>query len=352
MRFIPYFLIEPGMLLGEPLLSADGRLLLGAGQMIKQTHLSAIKSMNYPGVFIQDNFKTLESDEKIQSELCQSIVSAIEKFSYITNSDETEIKKNETGLRKFVESSVSRRDILVNAGYLKSFDERTFRHSVDVAAMSYTVGVSLNLPAVSLADLLVGAILHDIGKLYIPKDLLNKNGRLTDSEYEKVKTHPVMGYEYLNTYFKINSGALLGVLQHHERFNGTGYPQKLSGKQISYVGKIIAVADNYDAMTSDRPHREALQNNEVMEYIMGGAGSLFDPKFAVAFTRSIAAYPLGTLVRLSNGLSGVVVRNYGDCNTRPKIKIIDIETSRQFGYIDLKNDSDTINITITKVLKR
>jgi len=142
----------------------------------------------------------------------------------------------------------------------------------------------------------------------------------------------------------------MGVLQHHERYDGSGYPEGISGKKITQFGRVIAIADVYDAMTSDRPYRVAMMPSEVMEYLMGGAGTLFDPDMVYLFTRKVAAYPLGTCVLLSNGLTAIVVENYEDCCTRPKVKVVCSYEAVPI-YFDLKNDRRISNLTITGVVK-
>jgi HD-GYP domain-containing protein (c-di-GMP phosphodiesterase class II) len=122
---------------------------------------------------------------------------------------------------------------------------------------------------------------------------------------------------------------------------------------ISTFGRLIAVSDVFDALTSDRPYRSALLPSEAMEYVMGGAGSLFDPEFVFLFTRKVAAYPLGTCVKLSNGETGIVVENYEDCCMRPKIRLISKigENLDEKAYLDLKNDRNTRNIIITEIVR-
>jgi HD-GYP domain-containing protein (c-di-GMP phosphodiesterase class II) len=193
-------------------------------------------------------------------------------------------------------------------------------------------------------------MLHDIGKVFIPKEILNKPGRLSDEEFEAIKSHSVKGHEYLKKFFDMPASSSSGVLQHHERFNGSGYPAGIKGNKITPFGKIIAIADVYDALTSKRAYRDAIDPSEAIEYIMGGCGSLFDPALVDIFLKKIAPYPIGTCVSLSNGMTGLVSENYSDCCLRPKVKIIkhgNIEVEPYF--IDLKSDMSTLNITVTGI---
>jgi HD-GYP domain-containing protein (c-di-GMP phosphodiesterase class II) len=160
----------------------------------------------------------------------------------------------------------------------------------------------------------------------------------------------VLGYEYLIKHFDIPPKAHFGALQHHERYDGTGYPFALKGNEISEIGRIIAIADVYDALISDRPYRRALLPSDAMEYIMGGSSTMFDPLYVSKFTRKVAAFPLGTIVVLSDGTRGIVVKNYEDCCTRPCIRVISgNNTPEDTQYIDLRDDYATTNLTIVEI---
>ncbi len=213
------------------------------------------------------------------------------------------------------------------------------------------MGVALDLNRNDLNNLGMGAILHDIGKVFIDKKCLNKKGRLTDEEFAEMKKHPIEGYRYIRANFNIPVQASMGVLQHHEKYDGTGYPVQKAGDDISLFGRIIAIADVYDAITSDRPYRKGILPSKAMEYIMGGAGYHFDFELVSIFVKKVAAYPLGTCVKLSNGLMGIVVENFADTSMRPKIRVIEKDKDQEARYINLKEDFKTNNLTIVEVVE-
>jgi len=193
----------------------------------------------------------------------------------------------------------------------------------------------------------MAALMHDVGKIFIPKEIINKRSKLTKEEFELIKKHPIKGYKMLKNSNSFPYHSCIGILHHHERFNGTGYPTGLSGEEISLLGRIITVSDVYDALTSDRPYRKALFPSEAVEYIMGGCGTLFDPKISNAFVKIIAPYPVGVSVKLSNNKSGIVVKNYPDFCLRPVVKILfHGNTPVEPYFIDLKNDSNARDIVI------
>jgi hypothetical protein len=142
----------------------------------------------------------------------------------------------------------------------------------------------------------------------------------------------------------------IGILQHHERYDGTGYPNQTTGEQISLFGRIISIADVYDALTSRRPYRNALTPAVAIEYIMGGSGTLFDPSLTSQFLKRVSPYPIGTCVTLSNNKTGIVTENHIDCCLRPKVKIF-IHGSEKVNpyYIDMRNDRDVLDVVITGI---
>ena len=138
-------------------------------------------------------------------------------------------------------------------------------------------------------------------------------------------------------------------MQHHEKYDGTGYPYGLKGREISLFGRILTIADIYDALISDRPYRQGILPSEAMEYIMGGGGTYFDPEISIVFVKKLALYPVGTCVELSNGMIGIVCQNYEGYSIRPDIKVFQNKDRKIKPFI-LKLQKQ-INITITSVVK-
>jgi len=228
------------------------------------------------------------------------------------------------------------------------FDNYTYAHSVNVAILALTIGISLELSKPKLSELGFAALIHDIGKMLIDQDIINKTKALTELEYKEIMKHPALGCEYAKETFDISPTIFDAILDHHEKYGGGGYPNNKFGEDISLYGRIIALADVYDAISSDRPHRKALSPSESMEYIMGNAGSHFDPMLASIFIRKIAPYPVGTTVRLSNGLTGIVVKNHESLSMRPVIRVIKVFDQDILPFeLDLGHDRRWLNVTIT-----
>ena len=353
MRFVPAACLKSGMILGQDLYGNKNELLLSEGQVLTDSEVERIRILKYQGAYIIDVFsQDISSHGLISSSLKNNTVRAIkEVFNQVKSDDTTGPIPSISGIKLLINDIVdeitTNQNASVNMLDLKVFDDYTYYHCVNVAALSIVVGAASGLTKTDLYQLGLGSLLHDIGKVFVPKDLLEKKGKLSDEEFQEIQKHSLYGSEYLRNKWEIPIESNLVVLSHHEKYDGTGYPYKLGKDKISTFGKIAAVADVYDALTSDRPYRKAMPPSEAMEYVMGGSGTLFDPKVVSMFTRKVAPYPIGTCVMLSNGLTGIVIENYDNCGMRPKIRIIS-ESHRNEIY-DLYNDFSLLNVTITAI---
>ncbi len=228
------------------------------------------------------------------------------------------------------EAAVALRDMCAADAY-------TFQHSIDVTALGMFLGAHVFAadgwsPATTVGGqsqmderLLVlgmGLLLHDIGKLIIPTPIIQKPGPLTRAERELIEYHPQAGFDLLQ------SGAWSPlvkavVLRHHERWDGSGYPDGLRGKEIHPMARIAAVADVYDAVTSERPYAPAKAAHEGMRIITAGAGTLFDPRVADVFSRIVAPFSPGVEIRLHDGRRALVVEVAPDQPARPLVRVLD-----------------------------
>lgn len=213
-------------------------------------------------------------------------------------------------------------DAIMNLMDIKSFDDYTFTHNINVATISLFIGEALGLSRDELNELGTGCLLHDVGKINIPKDILNKNGKLTDREFAIMKSHPEIGYQILQKSKNITERSRKVSLEHHEKFDGSGYPNRISKEQISYFGRICAVADVYDALTTDRPYRVAMQPYEAIKILVAGIDKHFDPHILNTFIRKFSIYPSGSLVKLNNRSIALVIRNNPQAVIRPVLKIL------------------------------
>lgn len=184
------------------------------------------------------------------------------------------------------------------------------------------MGMAYGYDAEELLTLSMGALLHDIGKTLIPDEILLKEGPLDNEEYEQMKQHAEEGYRLLKDMPNIPLLTAHCAFQHHERLDGSGYPRGICGDDIHEYAKWIAIADSYDAMTTNRVYRKAMLPHEAMEVIYGGAGSLYEQKMVEVFRDKIALYPIGITVRLNTGEVGVVVDLNKTNVKRPIVRIL------------------------------
>jgi len=253
-------------------------------------------------------------------------------------------------VHNIVDEVAHNRDIMVNIIDIRAYDDYTYSHSLNVAVLSVVMGTMLGLNRKQLHDLTMGALLHDTGKMFIKKEILNKPARLTPEEFEEIKTHSERGYRYLCDQLEIPENARIVALQHHEQFSGKGYPAGLANTDIHLYGRICCVADVYDALTSDRPYRKSMLPSDAIEYIMSGYSTQFDPLVVDALAKKIAPYPVGTYVRLSTGQTAIVVQNYLETGLRPRVKLI-VNGEPTEDYIDLAHDMSMLNVTISGIVE-
>lgn len=355
MLYIPTDLLKPNMVLAKDinlLITEDFSLpLLRKGQVLNSLFIKKIKFHNVSGVYIESEVSNdIKVDDIINEKLKATVLYDIKKNfnQFKTNRGEvnTYIVDNIAKLAKsLVLDILSNDEILINLIDLKSYDDYTYRHSLCVAILSITTGISLKLNEYMLTELATSALLHDLGKMTIPIDIINKPDLLTPEEYDIVKQHPTIAVNVLKEKNLVSKAVLDGIESHHEKFDGSGYPNKLKGDDIPLYGKILAIADVYDALTSTRSYRRACFPNEAIEYVMGCADVHFDYEILQAFLKNIAAYPVGTFVSLSDGNIAVVVKNVQTNALRPIVRIIypDGTTSKN---INLANDLKYASLTI------
>ena len=210
---------------------------------------------------------------------------------------------------------------LVSLARLKSHDDYTYMHSVAVAALMVALAKQLGQDEAQARQAAEAGMLHDLGKALMPVDVLNKPGKLTDDEFTTIKTHPERGYDLLLTGRGVDAMVLDVCLHHHEKMDGSGYPHRLQGEQISLLARMGSVCDVYDAITSNRPYKKGWDPAESITRMAAWSKGHFDESVFRAFVTSLGIYPVGSLVRLRSGLLAVVTQQTPAKLTAPEVKV-------------------------------
>ncbi|WP_379162741.1 HD-GYP domain-containing protein [Paenibacillus sp. sgz5001063] len=316
-----------GKKIKNDLINAYGVTVIPADSILNAEHLELIRKQK---ISVLDIIFEAEKGQKPSSkELAYNVVNVsrdlFESFRVSRKVPLTDIRKEVVPV---VQEISLNPDIFAMFSAIQGKDDYTYQHNIGVGVLSTLIGRWLNMSEAELSVLSLAATLHDIGKLKIPSEILNKPGKLTPDEYELVKKHTILGYEMLKETTGANSHITLTALQHHERNDGRGYPLGLKEEQIDFYSKIVAVADIFHAMSSRRPYHEPVPFHTIVDQMRRGSFGALDPNIVSVFLENIVKRTVGREVVLTDGRVGeIVYLNPHDIGT-PLVKIDD-------EYIDL-----------------
>lgn len=358
MRYITYSKIKEGMVLARPFYGNKFEVLLGEGITLSASLIQRISNLGYPGAYIEDELSAgIKAEGVIPGELRINIIKEAKQIlqqverSELQQSGKKATKERQSKLiMQVIEALIANPRRIVDMIDLKPYDDYVYYHAANVVILSLLVGVEMGIAGTQLFELGMASLLYDVGSIFVPKSILNKPGKLTPEEFGIIKSHSQMGFEYLRENFDISIEACMGALQHHENYNGTGYPNKLKKDKISIYGRIIAITDVYDALTSRRPFREIVFPPSAMDFMDASCGTMFDPDILDALKRVVSMYPAGFCVELDSGARGIVVENYPGDTARPKLKIIGNISSPPV-YVDLHADEAYSDTGISEIIE-
>ncbi len=332
MRYVRSEHLEKGMVLVYTLYDNNEKILLKANRKLTQAYINRIQQLDIMGLYVFEDDEITEHTPTISEQTRLKAIKSLKRLNiddciYIANNIVEEIRESES--------------MIVETINLSTYDNYTYTHSVNVDILSVILGVACGMTDDDLKKLSQAALLHDIGKTCVPIEIINKPGRLTEEEFAEVKNHPRYGYNMLKDNYDISSVTRNAILSHHENEDGSGYPRNLTSENIHLFAKIIHIADVYDALTTKRVYKDAMNPADALEYLMSQTGSMFDKDLVSTFMEYVAPYPLGVQVELSTGHKAMVVKNNRSMLSRPIVR------TEGGAIIDLL---EHIDITITKLL--
>ncbi len=355
MRLVNIKYVEEGSVLARPIRNSSGNVLLGEGVALNRNYLSKLGLLGYDILFVKDErFADIEFNPVISDktrEAAYNIVRSVTTSIEENDGFQIDVDSVKNTVLNIINDLLFSFDVLSNLSDIMGYDEYTFHHSVNTTVLALVLGMGKGFTQSRLLELGMGVLMHDIGKTSVCKEILNKKSSLSSEEFNKIKQHTTFGYEVIrrNRDFSVNSAHV--ALQHHEKWMGGGYPRGLKGKDIHELGRIAAVADVYDALTSKRPYREAMEPYQAYEFVYSQSGYHFDPDIVNIFIKHVAVYPTGTGVELSNGFRGNVIRQNKGLADRPVVRVIYQGEEPLAECIDF-DLAKTLNIMIVKVENR
>lgn len=333
MRLISIDILKKGMVVGRTIWNEAGHPLLHKDVIVTARIVERLRELNIQYLYIDDKLS-----EGIQLEETVAPAKRIEAVKNITQSFK-EVKQAKSTQASYVldqqskviglivedimNSIMSSDEVLMVLTDAYLYDEYIYQHSFQVALYSIAIAKEMGYSYEDMRLIGIGAMLHDVGKLLIPSEILMKPGKLTDVEYEEMKQHARYGFDLLRNLHSVSLLVAHCAFQHHERIDGSGYPRGLMDFEIHPFAKIIAVADVFDALTSTRVYRKKMLPTEALAVIEKGKGIQFDERVIEAFKRSIVHYANGTILLLTDGRRGIVSKQNLVDATRPWIRIFE-----------------------------
>ncbi len=359
-RLVSTRVLQSGMVIDQAIIDRSGRILIARKTVLDDFLIEALQKMKINGVYIREGEEDSEDDIEIAPETIETIEKnrvadkakvnlseSVKKrvtegiqymYKDVTSPDFTNMAENIT--TSLLEAIRENDAIALNVDALKISDEYTFKHSVDVATIAMLIAKQCGMSDADVYKIGVSGLLHDVGKTDIPHEILNKAGKLSENEFDFMKQHTLLGYRILKEKNDVQTDIMMGVLQHHEKINGKGYPLGVKEKDISTYAKIISVADIYDALVTERPYKKAFSQQDAIEMIMAMSDEL-DVGYMRAFLDSVILYPVDSIVMLSCGERARVVKNTPHYPLRPTV--VGLKSGKLY---DLSGDINCANIII------
>lgn len=307
MRAVDVEYLQDGQKLAKPIYDDGGRILLHKGTIIKRNYIKRLQDLEIPFVYVEDELVgPLEAEDILHDSVrIQSIKTIKTTIERAKISKEIDVRAVSEIVNKILDDIASSPDLLITFMDVRSQNLHLFNHSISVAVLAIITGMILKLDQLKLKQLGMGAVLHDIGKSIISGE-----------------EHTTVGFNLIRQNKEINLVCAHVAYQHHERYDGKGYPRGLKAEEIHLFAAITSIANYYDNLVAPKDMKERLYPYQAIEKLVAETGTRFHPDLVIAFTRNIAPYPVGSLVKINSGSLGVVVSLHPNYPTRPIIKLV------------------------------
>jgi len=367
--------LRPGQVFTEPVYIQDNNLFVPAGIPVKKKDIDrlikwGIDSVYTDGVAISDHSPAHKEiseqalEHVIKEETHDASVSLLSLpsvmdnapsyrtytdminklatlFQHISDGLSVESRSIDGLAGRLLQAVREHRDQIV--GYILGGEVSNYpmaKSSVNTAILSTLIAMELKMPNHKILQVTTGALLHDIGMLKLPKNIVEKKGSLSETELSRIQAHPLYAYKMICKELLYPEEVGVIALQHHERWDGEGYPRRLAGEAIDLGARIVSVADAFEAMVSEKPYRNSMIGYQAMKNLLSDNARRFDPEVLKAFIKTMGIYPIGSIVLLNTGAIARVIEGHSDAPLRPKIRILVDE----FGNAFNNDDGEIINL--------
>jgi HD-GYP domain-containing protein (c-di-GMP phosphodiesterase class II) len=323
MRRVPIDFLQEGMVVGRSIVNTEGKILLTQDTILTSKYIERLSQLGFASVYIKDDLSNIDIPDIVSQKTRVYVTQTLKETSeFLKKRGKLNIKSVQKSVALLVDELLANRNVLFNLEDIRTYDGYLLGHSINVGILSIIIAISMGYDQLKLQEIGIGAVLHDIGKTLISTDILNKPGPLTPIEFNSVRKHSEFGFEILRTNQEISLLSAHVAFQHHERWDGTGYPRGLATDQITQHARIVAVADVFDALIADRQYRPGYPTNLALAIIKDGIGKHFEPLVVNHLIANVAAFPVGSIVLLNTGEIAVVTETRKDHPQKPVIKII------------------------------
>ncbi len=312
-----------GMVVGRSIIDAEQRVLLSSGQVLTEHFIKRIKELGVAAIFVDDQMGLEESLSPVsESTILQATHTLKNSYQKCLKTGRLQIGAVKKQVDCIIDELITNGNAMVGMADIKSYDDYTYQHSVNVCILAIMLGLSKGYNRIQLQRLGLGALLHDIGKITIPIEILNKPSALNNEERIIIMSHPWEGFNMIRSSGQVSLLAAHVALQHHERLDGNGYPRMIKGDSIHEFAQITTVADIYDALVSDRPYRSGFNNQEALDIIEQGKGTQISASIIELLLVHVNICPVGTVVLLSTGDTALVTGENTTEPKKPRVKLL------------------------------